>query len=36
VEVEEVPVEEAPIKKKRVYRRKKKVVETVDKATQTE
>ena len=36
VEVEEVQVEEAPVKKKRVYRRKKKVVETVDKATQTE
>jgi hypothetical protein len=39
VEVEDVKVEEAPIKKKRVYRRKKKVpevVETADKATQTE
>jgi hypothetical protein len=36
VEVEEVQVEETPVKKKRVYRRKKKVVETADKATQTE
>lgn len=30
VEVEEVQVEETPVKKKRVYRRKKKAVETVD------